>query len=473
MFKSKKIISVLLIIVLMMSFSTFAFASSVGGQSAFPDVGRNYDWARDAIDYYTRQGIVKGMGDGLFYPQENVTREQFARLLVVTFNEPLGNATGEETFADVASNRWSYQFIEAAKYYLTGYYLPKGKPLFDPTGSATREDIAVALAKVLGYKDSDIKNPNILDEKFDDGDNVSPNLRNLVSIAVENRLIVGSNRMLRPDDPITRAEALVILLRAMKYSVGNTIDGLRLDVECPEAVTSNMVYITGKTEPGAAVYINNEGVYVDEYGRFKDQYMLKEEGNFTFNIDAYKSNLKASVQKAVSFSLSSPEIYVNDLSETTDASPVNVTGWVADASDRQPKVYVNGTEATLNSDGSWQADAYLTEGVNTITIEAVNNLGKNTVVTKQINFASGAPVLTVTSCPETTNVNMITVSGAVYDNNDKHPRVYVNNHEAFVNSNGSWSATVKLVDGENTVKFEAMNNLGKTAVIEKKVTLTR
>ena len=66
----------------------------------FVDVTKEYDWARDAIYYFAEQGIVSGMGDGRFAPGEKVTREQFAKMLVLTFNAPL-TSPSEPTFADV------------------------------------------------------------------------------------------------------------------------------------------------------------------------------------------------------------------------------------------------------------------------------------------------------------------------------------------------------------------------------------
>lgn len=457
--KTNRILSIMLILTFVFSLNIFVYADDDMG--AFKDVDSAYSWAREAIEYMARQGIVNGVGNGNFSPKENITREQFAKILVLTFNEDIAGTNGEETFADVASNRWSYPYIEAVKYYLTGYYPLKGKPMFDPTGDATREDIAVALVKMMGYSAEDLINANILDETFTDADNVSPNLRQLVSIAVERKLMKGSNGMLRPLEPISRAETSVLLYRSMKASVNDASKELKLEVEVPEYVSSNNVFITGKTEAGAKVDINGEKVDVDRNGRFKEQFLLDSEGIYTYTITAQLGNNKASVQKTAVYQISAPEILVNELLESTNTSPVTVSGWVWDYADKLPTVYVNGYQVEVQQDGSWSLDLELVEGENTITIEAVNKFGKNVAVTKTVTFAPDAPVIDINELPEKTDQSSVTVSGAVYDMNDTNPGVYINDSEISVGALGVWSTTIDLTEGENVISIKAVNKLGK------------
>lgn len=470
--KGKNIITALLIFIMIMSFGTLAFADtgSTQGQSGFKDVGNNYNWAKEAIEYFSRHGIVNGTGDGYFNPQDYITREQFAKILVLTFNEPLSNDRTADTFADIPANRWSYPYIEAVKYYLTGYYPPNGKPIFDPTGNATREDIAVALVKMMGYSEQDLSNQSILEEKFTDADDVSPNIKQLVAVAVEKGLMKGSDGLLRPNDPLTRAESVVLLYRAMKYSVDDVSKPLKLEAQIPDYVSTRMVYITGITEPGAWVSINGQAVNVDENGRFKSDYMLKSEGTFTFVIEAYKDKRYAKIQKNIVYAVGAPELYVNDIPENTNISSVVITGSVWDAGDKHPRVYVNGSAAEIKDDGNWTASASLNEGVNTITIKAVNSSGKTTVVTKNITFTAGAPGLDITYCPETTDVSPVSVSGFVYDSYDLIPKVYINDKEMSVGAQGVWSGQVNLKEGKNILNITAVNSMGKKTVIVREIT---
>lgn len=97
--------------------------------------------------------MVGGKPDGTFAPKDGVTREAFAKMMVLTFG---ASETRPEvpTFADVPVTKWSYGFVEEAKEYLTGYTSPfdSTKKTFQPTVMAKREDIAVALVSMMGSR---------------------------------------------------------------------------------------------------------------------------------------------------------------------------------------------------------------------------------------------------------------------------------------------------------------------------------
>jgi hypothetical protein len=139
-------------------------------------------------------------------------------------------------------NKWSYKYIESIKEYLTGYYPPKEKPFFDPSGDATREDVAVALVKMLGLSEDDLDNPDIINDTFRDAEDVSYNLRGLMAVAIEKKILVGSNGMLQPAAPITRAEVAVLLFKVMKSSVSVASKPLELNLEVPETINTQDNY---------------------------------------------------------------------------------------------------------------------------------------------------------------------------------------------------------------------------------------
>lgn len=149
----KKLLSLLLATMMIIGAPSMVFADNVsqiigdGNTVVFIDVPANH-WAKDQIEYFANQGIVDGYTDGSFKPEAGVTREEFCKLLVSTFRQPL-ETPATPAFADVAENRWSYPYVEICKNFLTGYANPfGGLPSFHPTEYATREDIAVALVKI-------------------------------------------------------------------------------------------------------------------------------------------------------------------------------------------------------------------------------------------------------------------------------------------------------------------------------------
>ena len=178
-------------------------------------------WAQQAVTAMAARGIIKGMGHGIFGSNQTLTRAQFAALLVREFElSTSGSVYGTMTFADVPATFWAYNDIEAAAPDMT-YWTENGQNYFHPGDPADREDAIVAMVEATGLA-KQTPNPSDL-AKFVDAGNISPNLVNLVSIAVQTGLITGSqgadgNWYLRPQANLTRAQGAVLLYRALGYS---------------------------------------------------------------------------------------------------------------------------------------------------------------------------------------------------------------------------------------------------------------
>ena len=71
--KAKKLISILLCILLVSALTVPAFAAD------FTDTEGH--WAEHQIDLVAEAGIVGGYADGSFRPNNNITREQFAKVV--------------------------------------------------------------------------------------------------------------------------------------------------------------------------------------------------------------------------------------------------------------------------------------------------------------------------------------------------------------------------------------------------------
>lgn len=182
--------------------------------SIFNDLRKDY-WATLYIENMKKNGIIDGYPDGSFKPENNITREQFAKLICKVFGLAELNIE-ESTFSDVQKDRWSYGYIEAAKIYLTGYFMPNGESLFKPDSDAIREDIVVAIVKCLNLSISDIDTDKILKD-FKDVNNISPELKPYIAVAIKNGLIKGfDDKTLQMDKTITRAESSTILYRIFK-----------------------------------------------------------------------------------------------------------------------------------------------------------------------------------------------------------------------------------------------------------------
>ncbi|MBQ3554012.1 MAG: S-layer homology domain-containing protein [Clostridia bacterium] len=210
----KKIIGLLMVCVIAISVSVGSFAQE--GADSFVDVSKGH-FAYDAVQYFYRANVLNGVGNNLFAPNEFVTREQFAKMLSIIYNKDNDAAT-EETFSDVTGDMWSYTYIESVKEYLTGYYPAGGAAFFNPHGKATREDVAYALVRISGLTKSNDDEIAVL-EQYKDSSQISVNLREYVAVAISQGLMQGYDKMLRPQDGITRAEVATLLFRAIKKPV--------------------------------------------------------------------------------------------------------------------------------------------------------------------------------------------------------------------------------------------------------------
>lgn len=435
--------------------------ASAADDTSFKDVGGTF-WAKDEINSLVQMGVLKGYQDNTFKPQAPVTREEFAKIITSAFFLDLPAADAPQTFVDVSRSRWSFAPVEAAKDFLTGYYPPSGRAFFDPTGKATREDVAVALVKTLGYQPDDLQNADVLDQ-FYDAAKVSPNLKTYLAIAVEKKLLTGyNNYTLKPGNSVTRAEAASLLFRVIKNSTADSGNSLTLNVSAPEKTSSPTFYITGDVTKGAEVYINNEKAEVVQ-GTFSLGVRLEQEGTYTYTISARMPGGKTeSVTKKVTYEKGAPTLEVKGVPETSDKQTITVSWTVKDANDSSPDVYLNGQKQYGGS-----ATVTLEEGDNIITVRAENAAGKTAEVTKHVSFTSGGPVLTVGDLPDTTDKETISVSWTAKDKNDSSPRVYVNDREQYY---GSTNVTLK--EGENTIVVKATNSLGKSTTVTKTITFS-
>lgn len=211
----KKLISFTVCIMLMVSFSLPAFATDNEQNANFKDVQKGY-WAYDQIMWMLQKNIINGTGNGYFSPEGIVTRSQFAKMMVLTLNLQL-YYPNNPSFLDVAKNAWEYPYVEAAKFYLTGFRSSAGDS-FKPNESAVREDMAVALVKALGYQ-NETADESILG-RFADAGQISPNLRKYIALSVKHGLVEGYSQngqtIFNPQGNLTRAQASALLFKAFR-----------------------------------------------------------------------------------------------------------------------------------------------------------------------------------------------------------------------------------------------------------------
>lgn len=218
--RTKRLISLFLCLVLLISVSAPVFAKNINGyfnSKGFKDVKAGH-WAYEDIMWMLGKNIIEGKGKDKFEPNGTVTRAEFAKMMVNTLQ--LKQYKPETpSFLDVKKNAWEYPFVEGAKSYLTGFRTTSGD-YFKPSLAAVREDMAVALVKALGYQNETVDESII--NTFADAGQISANLRKYVALSVKHGLIQGYTKdgktVFDPQGNLTRAQSATLLHKAFEQN---------------------------------------------------------------------------------------------------------------------------------------------------------------------------------------------------------------------------------------------------------------
>lgn len=212
--------ALVLALALLFSLGAAGFAAEESPAQRFSDVSPNH-WAYDYIEELSSRGAIDGYPDGKFYPEKTVTREEFAKIMVMAAGL-VPQPAAESTYADVSLKHWSSPYIETARPYMTAYQ-SMGQLYFYPFSGALREDMAVAVVKLRGF-DPTKADLSLLPAMFNDLSSISEVARPYVALAVEQGIINGYNDgTFRGQGTITRAEAAAILYRAFQQPAGDKV----------------------------------------------------------------------------------------------------------------------------------------------------------------------------------------------------------------------------------------------------------
>lgn len=184
-----------------------------------PKVEVNFDdisnhWAKDNILFMADKGIVKGKGENKFSPEDNITRAEFAALIVRTLG--IENNNYKISFKDIENDKWYYEPIAIA--YNNDIVSGKSENTFDPNGKITRQEMAIMTVNALKLKNLEPAMSNLMMENelnvFNDRTQISSWAKPYCAKIVKSGLIKGKKfDTFAPKDNATRAEAATILLR--------------------------------------------------------------------------------------------------------------------------------------------------------------------------------------------------------------------------------------------------------------------
>ncbi len=171
-----------------------------------------YEWAQDAILTLAADSVINGKSQGVFAPGDNVTRAEFAKIIVGALNLVDNNAT--VSFADTPKSHWSYAYVASA----VAQKVVNGVSAnsFNPDGKITRQDMAAICYRALTTLGVEIEATNSVE--FTDASSISDYAKEAVKALSGLGIINGKgNGKFAPTDFATRAEAakIIHMLRAL------------------------------------------------------------------------------------------------------------------------------------------------------------------------------------------------------------------------------------------------------------------
>lgn len=178
-------------------------------KKSFKDVTGH--WGENAISFMVEQGLMNGISEDEFAPDSTLTRAMLVTILYRAAGQPAVNKG--IPFGDVASDSYYADAVNWAQQ--NGIVSGITENEFAPEENITREQIATILyrfAKAMGYDVSVGEDTNIL--SYTDAEEISEYAVEAMCYAVGSGLLKGKTEStLNPGDNATRAELATIIQR--------------------------------------------------------------------------------------------------------------------------------------------------------------------------------------------------------------------------------------------------------------------
>ena len=177
-------------------------SETVSSVSAFSDM-ETAQWAKIAVEFLNKRGIVSGRSEGVFAPHDYVKRSEFIKMLAGAMVLKLDNT--KNVFIDVDENSWYAPYVSAA--YREGILTGDDHGRFNPDEVITREDMAVMLYRALKPNEQEEYKVN-----FTDIAQISGYAKSAVAYFSSKGIIKGmGDGTFGAKEKATRAQAAMIL----------------------------------------------------------------------------------------------------------------------------------------------------------------------------------------------------------------------------------------------------------------------
>ena len=192
--------------------------SVIYSPKTFKDIGKH--WAEKNVNDMASRLVVSGIGDDKFEPDRDITRAEFAAIVVRALGL-MSSGTGKDAFIDVMKKNWYYDAVSIAyEYGITSGY-ENGK--FWPDDKITREQAMTMIARAMKITGSKVEladgEADKLLTSFTDAYSAAEYAKANIASCVKAGIVSGrSGKLIAPKDNITRAEVAVIVQRLLQNS---------------------------------------------------------------------------------------------------------------------------------------------------------------------------------------------------------------------------------------------------------------
>ncbi|WP_164779768.1 S-layer homology domain-containing protein, partial [Paenibacillus kobensis] len=183
----------------------------------FDDVANH--WSKKAVNDMGSRMVIGGTGNGQFNPDRNITRAEFAAILVRGLGLKL--ESGDSVFTDVKASDWFSSYINTAYEYklINGY----SDGSFGPNDNITREQAMAMISKAMTITslkaELPVQSVEITLHPYMDAAKASEWAISSIADSVQSGIVTGRmSAELAPKAFITRAEVAVIIQRLLEKS---------------------------------------------------------------------------------------------------------------------------------------------------------------------------------------------------------------------------------------------------------------
>ena len=212
----KKILSFILTAIMLLGVIVIPSAAA-SGDLPFKDVPEN-KWFCKAVKSVYEAGIMNGLTDDTFGPNDPMTRGQFVTIIARVSDENYSGMAGEAKFSDTVKKR----FYSDALGWAVKNGLINGYPdnTFKPDAPILRQEFAAVFARYLEYKELNINGEDIAGS-FGDASKFPKFAKEAIESLRKTGLVKGDSAgNFNPKNNMTRAEIAQVIARFLEATAG-------------------------------------------------------------------------------------------------------------------------------------------------------------------------------------------------------------------------------------------------------------